>query len=888
MTIKSTACEYRNEALGLDAAKPRFSWKLESAARGAAQSGYRLQVAEASDCFDKPIWDTGRVQSAESIQIAYDGPALRSRTRYYYRVQAWDKSGEPSPWSQSDWWETSFMQETDWKAEWISADPELYAPDDEASPLLRKEFEALQPVAAARLYVTAAGVYEVHLNGQRVGEDLMTPGWTSYGDRLQYQTFDVTGLIVQGNNALGAALGSGWYKGELVWQNSRNHYGSTRALLLQLHVVHQDGSESIITSDPSWKTSTGGLLSSEIYHGEEYDARLEPNGWLQPNFDDSAWKQAVKASPAVGRLTAQEHLPVRVTERISPIALLRTPNGETVLDFGQNLVGRVHLKLNVPEGTVIMLEHAEILDSEGNFYTANLRSAKQKLVYTASGAAEESYAAKFSFYGFRYVRLEGFPGQELGAVPLDGFTAEVMHTDMPRTGSFHCSNEQINQLFRNIVWGQRGNFLDVPTDCPQRNERLGWTGDAQVFVRTAAFNYDVSLFFAKWLRDLKADQEPDGGVPHVIPDVLHDHSSAAWGDAAVIVPWTVYRCYGDRSILEDQFESMKAWVEYIRRQGEDEFLWNTGSHFGDWLGLDGKADSCDGATPKDLICTAFYAYSASLVRNAAAVLGKEEDVTRYSELTDRVREAFNREFMTPAGRLAAPTQTAHALVLAFELVEGKARERVARELNRLVAEQDFHLTTGFVGTPHLCFALSDNGYHETALKLLVQESYPSWLYSVSKGATTIWEHWDGVKPDGSFWSADMNSFNHYAYGAIGDWMYRRVAGIDIDGELPAYRSIRIEPMFGGEMLDHASAELESPYGLIRSGWRKYGDRLELDIEIPVNTTAKVRFPASYAGKISESGGLIREADGIELIEEGELGIVVQAVSGTYRFVLGEK
>ncbi|WP_245850758.1 glycoside hydrolase family 78 protein [Paenibacillus herberti] len=888
LTVKGLTCEYRKQPLGIDTVHPRFSWKLESTERGALQTGYRLQVTTTQDGFEKPLWDTGQITNGDSIQIPYEGPALRSRTRYYYRIQVWDNNGQPSPWSETDWWETALLFADEWQAEWISADPLLHDPDDEASPLLRKEFEVVGEIASARLYATAAGVYEIHLNGRRVGEDLMTPGWTSYSDRLQYQTYDVTEELRQGANALGASLGSGWYKGELVWENSKNHYGNVRALLLQLHIIRTDGSEQFITSNPSWKVSTGALLASEIYHGEVYDARLEPRGWHKPGFDDSAWSSAVEIVPGVGKLVAQENLPVRVTERISPVSLIQTPNGETVLDYGQNLVGRIRLQLDLPAGTTITLYHAEILDRDGNFYTGNLRSAKQMLTYTSAGNAKESYAAAFSFYGFRYVKLEGYPGQELGEVSLEGFVAEVMHTDMPETGRFECSSGLINQLFSNIQWGQRGNFLDVPTDCPQRNERLGWTGDAQVFVRTAAFNYDVGLFFAKWLRDLRADQQPDGGVPFIIPDVLHQHSSSAWGDAAVICPWTIYQCYGDKRMLEEQFDSMKAWVEYIRRQGEDEYLWNTGFHFGDWLGLDAKEGSYVGATPSDLIATAFYAYSASLVRDAAVVLGKATEAKRYAELAERVRAAFSREFITPGGRLAAPTQTAHALVLAFGLVEGSARERTAKELNKLVTNQEFHLTTGFVGTPYLCFALSDNGYHETALKLLLQESYPSWLYSVNKGATTIWEHWDGVKPDGTFWSDDMNSYNHYAYGAIGEWMYRRVAGIDMDESQPAYRAIRIEPLFGGEKLTYAKAELDSPYGLIRSEWRRESGKLGLEIEVPVNTTATVRLPVADAGSILESGLPIGEAGGIELMESEEGFISVRVGSGCYSFVLKDE
>ncbi|MEK0312821.1 family 78 glycoside hydrolase catalytic domain [Cohnella sp. 56] len=881
LDIYDLTCEYRTNPLGIDTPQPRLSWKLSSEARGACQSGYRIQVAAERPEFVQPLWDTGLVRSADSVLIAYGGPALRPSTRYYYRIKAWDGAGVESAWSETAWWETALLSPQAWQASWIGADPERYDPNAGPSPLLRKAFELPGKVVRARLYASAAGLYELYVNGRRVGEDLMTPGWTSYGKRLQYQTYDVTDALAEGANALGLSLGNGWYKSQLV--NDNNRYGDRRAALLQLHVWLADGSEQVVVTDSSWRMSTGAVRYSEIYHGETVDARLEPAGWREAGYDDAEWSPATIAEPGTGRLVAQENWPVRVTERLLPVGLVRTPAGDTVLDYGQNLVGRVRLKLNVPAGTTVKLRHAEILDRDGNAYFGNLRSARQEFIYTASGIADESYAASFTFFGFRYVTVEGYPGQDEDGLPLEAFEAEVMHSDMPETGRFDCSSELINRLNLNIRWGQRGNFLDVPTDCPQRDERLGWTGDAQVFVRTSAFHYQVGPFFAKWLHDLAADQLPDGGVPFVIPNVLEGHSSAAWGDAAVICPWTIYQCYGDVRLLAEQFDSMKAWVEYIRAQGDDEYLWNTGFHFGDWLGLDAKENSYIGATPKDFIATAYYAYSARLVRDAAVALGRAADVRRYGELHHRVVAAFRREFVTPGGRLAAPTQTAHALALVFELVEGEVRTRVARELNKLVAQNDYRLTTGFVGTPYLCFALSDNGYHETALKLLLQESYPSWLYPVKQGATTIWEHWDGVKPDGTFWSDDMNSFNHYAYGAIGDWLYRRVAGLDMDESEAGYRGVRIAPLLGGTGLSHASAELVSPYGNIRSAWRREADIVVLETDIPVGASAKVRLPAGDASLVQVDGGSAALAGEVSIVGSGGGFVTFGIGSGRYTF-----
>ncbi|MGG1311994.1 family 78 glycoside hydrolase catalytic domain [Cohnella laeviribosi] len=883
LLVKALTINGKTNPLGTDGAAPRFGWKLESERRGTMQAAYRIQVAGADGDFGKPVWDSGRVESDRSIEAAYGGPKPASRTRYHCRVKVWDNFGRESDWSETAWWETALLSADEWKAKWITPDPAGIDPLAEPAFLLRKSFELRGKVRSARIYATGLGVYDLYVNGDKVGDDLLAPGWTSYRKRLQFQTCDVTGKLRSGPNGIGIMLANGWYKGELTWLNKKQLYGNRRAALVQLHVSYSDGTEEVVATDPTWTATTGPILYSEIYHGETYDARLELPGWSKGDYDASDWKPVVPVDLPLSVLVPQENWPTRVTERIRPAAFIRTPSGDAVLDMGQNMVGRIRLAVEAPAGTRIRLQHAEVLDKDGHFYTGNLRSAKQTVEYIAKGEGTESYAPYFTFQGFRYVKVEGYPGD--GAeLPLDRFVGEVIHSDMPRAGEFECSHELVNRLQRNIVWGQRGNFLDVPTDCPQRDERLGWTGDAQVFVWTAAFNYNVGPFFRKWLRDLAADQKPDGGVPFVIPDVLDgDHSSAAWGDAAVIVPWAMYRIYGDKELLAEQFDSMKAWVDYIRAQGENEFLWNTGFHFGDWLGLDAKENSYVGATPRDLIATAFFAYSARLVRDAAVELGRAEDVRTYGELHQRVVAAFRDEFVTPSGRLAAPTQTAHVLALMFDLVEGKVRERVARDLNRLIADNDYHLTTGFVGTPYLCHVLSDNGYHDTALKLLLQESYPSWLYSVLQGATTIWEHWDGIKPDGSFWSDDMNSFNHYAYGAIGDWLYRVVAGLDSDPREPAYKRSRIRPRFGGERLTSARARFDSPYGRIEASWRAEGGARVVEAVVPPNTTAEVLLRGATLDKLRESGRAAADADGVLTAADTAEGALLTVGSGSYRF-----
>jgi alpha-L-rhamnosidase len=888
LNVSHVTCEYKQNPIGIDSRKPRFSWRTDSDLRATLQQAYQIQVAGPDGDFSAPLWDTGIRQSDVSVLISYEGPQLKPRTRYFYRVKLWDVHRRESDWSDMAWWETGLLETEEWKAEWITPGLDGLNPLAEEAFYLRKAFAVKNKVERARIYATGAGIYELYLNGSKVGDELLAPGWTSYHERLQYQTYDVTSHITQGENGIGFVLADGWYKGSLGWKNARQHYGDRRAALLQLHVEFEDGSEDLILSDTSWKASTGAVLFAELYHGEIYDARLEQKGWSRADFDDSTWKSVVPIDLPLTTLVAQEGPPVRVTELVQPIAVIETPSGHQVLDMGQNMVGRIRMTVQAPSGTRIVLKHAEVLDKEGDFYTGNLRTARQTVEYIAKGEGEESYAPAFTFQGFRYVLVEGYPVQENGQF-IENFVGEVIHSDMEKTGSFECSNPMVNQLQRNIVWGQRGNFVDVPTDCPQRDERLGWTGDAQVFIRTALYNYMGGPFFAKWLRDLKTDQKPNGGVPFVIPDIIADpqmadgHSSAAWGDAAVICPWTLYLCYGDKELLVEQYDSMKAWVEYIRAQGENEYLWNTGFHFGDWLALDAKENSYIGSTPRDFIATAYFAYSTRILRDTAVTLGRAEDVRTYGDLLNAITSQFRDEFVTPTGRLASPTQTAHALALVFDLVKGSARERVAQELNTLVVDNNYHLTTGFVGTPYLCFALSDNGYHDTAVKLLLQESYPSWLYSVSQGATTIWEHWDSLKEDGSFWSDDMNSFNHYAYGAIGDWLYRRVAGLDMDESQPGYKLIRIHPRVESGELTYAKATLESMYGSILSQWTKDDRHITIEVQIPVNTSAEVQLPGAALEQVLVDQQPLQEVDGIQSIIENKNGVSLIVGSGRYTF-----
>jgi Alpha-L-rhamnosidase N-terminal domain./Bacterial alpha-L-rhamnosidase. len=882
LTIEALKCEYNHHLLGTQVRNPRFSWMLNSDnCRGVMQVAYQLQLRKQDDTYTALLWDTGRIDSDQSLHIEYAGPALESRQSYRFRVKAWDNNGNESPWSDEGELELGLTQ-SEWQANWITPEESAIPVETEAAFLLRKSFNLRGDMIAGRIYVTAAGIYELFLNGKKVSKDLFAPGWTSYQHRIQVQTYDITSELKAGENGIGIMLADGWYRGGLGFDGRNYKYGDHRAALVQLHVRYSDGSEDIITSDSTWKSATGPVSYANIYHGECYDARLERPGWSEPYFDDSSWAAVQTIDLGYTRLVAQENWRNAVTEILEPVAAFITPAGDHVLDFGQNMVGRVNFHVEAPKGTVITLQHSEVLDADGNIYFGNLRTAKQAVTYITRGENVEEYAPHFTFMGFRYVKVSGYPLQD-NKLPLDAFKGEVIHSDMQETGYFECSDERINQLQRNIKWGQRGNFLDLPTDCPQRDERLGWTGDAQVFISTALFNYQGAPFFTKWLRDLKAEQHADGGVPYVIPDIVGGSSSAAWGDAAVICPWTLYQYYGDKRLIEEQFESMKRWVEYIRAQGENEYMWNTGFHFGDWLGLDAKENSYIGATPTSLIATAYFAYSTRIVRDAAEVLGRLVEAEQYGRLYSFVCQAFQDEFITKMGRIASPTQTAHVLALVFDLVDEAVKKRVAADLNDMIVENNYHLSTGFVGTPYLCFALSNNGYHTTAVRLLLQESYPGWLYSVSKGATTIWEHWDSVKPDGSFWSDDMNSFNHYAYGAIGDWMYKKVAGLNLSPSAPGFKQTRIAPLFGSDKLSYAKAGHLSLYGLVESSWRISGDSIELEAIIPANTSAEIILLGASAKTITESGVALHQAEGIVSYTEKEDHVSVVVGSGHYKF-----
>lgn len=889
LSVVGLRTEYKEDPPGVDVPQPRLSWQLKSARpdeRGIVQAAFQVQVALKQADLElgkNLVWDSGKVNSAESNQQQYSGPPLQSGQRYYWHVRVGNGAGKTSAWSATAFWEMGLLSAADWKANWIEPDLPEDAQKSGPSPLLRHDFKLSGTVVKARAYVTSRGLYEMQINGQRVGDEVFTPGWTSYQHRLQYQTYDVARLLKSGDNAVGVLLGNGWYRGTIGFSGRRNAYGDRLALLALIKVTYKDGREELIASDQNWKAATGPILMSEIYNGETYDARLEKPGWSMPGFDDRAWSNVRIANHRKDDLVAPAGPPVRRTEEIVPLKILKTPAGDTVVDLGQNMVGWVRLKVQGNAGAVVTIRHAEVLDKTGNFYTGNLRAAEQTVRYTLKGGGPEIFEPHFTFQGFRYVAIEGFPGE----LTPGNITGVVIHSDMRPTSEFETSSKLINQLQHNIIWGQKGNFLDVPTDCPQRDERLGWTGDAQVFSRTAAFNMDVAGFFTKWLKDVAFDQFENGSVPYVVPDVLSSPGrpaggSAAWSDVAVIIPWNMYLSYGDKRILETQYQSMAKWVEYERQRAGDDYVWDGDFHFGDWLAFATTRPDYPGATTsKDLIATAFFAHSTDLLQRTAKVLGKEADAARYADLLAKIKQAFCREYVTNTGRVGENTQTAYALALQFDLLPEELRPVAAKRLAEEI-RQRHHLTTGFVGTPYLCHVLSRYGYLDEAYLLLNREEYPSWLYPVKSGATTIWERWDGQKPDGSFQDKGMNSFNHYAYGAIGEWMYRVMAGIEIDEAAPGYKHILIQPEPGGGFTK-VRASHQTMYGIVSSAWTLTGGTFELAVEIPPNTRATVRLPRTQLATVQEGGQALVNRNGINSARQDGAAVTVEIGSGRYLF-----
>jgi alpha-L-rhamnosidase len=872
-------CEYTVNPLGLDAKSPRLSWIGESPSRAERQTACQVLVASTADLLASNTpdrWDSGKVASDDSAHVVYAGQPLASRAPCFWKVRLWDRDGNPSDWSQPAFWTMGLLSPADWHARWIdSAGPREanLAPGIVNAPVryLRKSFAVDGPITHATLYVTALGLYDCRLNGQRVGDHLLAPDWTDYNKRVRYQAYDVTSLVRPGDNALGALIGAGWYAGH-IGNNGFHRYGQTPALLAQLEITHADGTIERLVTDATWKSHAGPLLESDLMLGDTYDARREISGWDQPGCDDKDWLPANVRDEKPRDLDAQVSPPVRQLLERKTVALTEPSPGKWVFDLGQNMVGVVRLKVAAPAGTKVVLRHAEMLNPDGTLYTANLRSAISTDTYICRGGPEETWQPPFTFHGFRYVEITGLPDKPAP----DTVTGIVLGSDTPRAGTFACSNPLINQLMSNIEWGQRGNYLSVPTDCPQRDERLGWMGDAQVFVRTATDLADVASFFTKWLVDVDDAQTPEGAFADVAPRVGTGAGTPAWGDAGVICPWTIYEAYGDKRLLETDLPAMTRWVEWCRAHSTN-LLRETdrGNDYGDWLSIGAN-------TPKDVIGTAYFAYSTHLLSEAYRAVGDAAKAAQYQALFAEIRDAFDQAYVTPDGRIKGNTQCDYAMALKFDLLPAPLRGPAVQYLADDIAAHDNHLTTGFVGVSYLLPVLTAGGRLDTAYALLNQDTFPSWLFSVKHGATTIWERWDGWTPEKGFQNPAMNSFNHYSLGSCGEWLYDTVAGIGWDGAAPGYKKLMIRPRPGGDIASVAATR-QTMYGRVAANWTCRNGAFTLDVTIPANTAARVILPAADAAAVTEGGQRVAEVADIAPAAATDGDATFEIGSGTYQF-----
>lgn len=876
--------EYVVNPLGLDESKPRLFWRLESEKRGTVQSAYRVLVSSSREALDRDEgdqWDSGKVVSASSIQVIYGGKPLQSEGQYFWKVQAWDGEGNPSGWSETAYWTMGLLDRGEWKAGWIGRKTEANVVM-QPSPHVRKSFGIAGKVKRATAYATALGLYELRVNGEKVG-DLFAPGFTDYDKRVQVQTYDVTPLVREGENAVGAVLGDGWYCGTVGFLGSKV-YGERPFFLLQLHIELEDGTKQIVKTDSTWRTARGPILYSDMIKGEAYDARLELAGWDRPGFDDSGWEQPDVRPGYNGLLTASIEPPVRITETRRPISVRRTDAGTFIYDMGQNMVGWTEVKVRGARGAKITLSHAEMLNPDGSLYLDNLRVAVQQDHYILKGEGEERYEPRFTFHGFRYVELIGYPGE----ADLDTIVGKVVHSDTPRTGRLETNDAMVNRLYSNIIWGQRGNFLSVPTDCPQRDERLGWTGDAQIFARTASYNMDVSRFFTKFMWDMIDAQQPSGAFTDVAPDagwIRHKMwntrlnwfapDNAGWGDAGVVIPWTLYLMYGDTRILETHYGAMVRWVEYLKANS-DELVRPSYANYGDWLSID--AD-----TPNEVLATAYFAYSAKLLSRIAGVLGEKRDEAHYDGLFRDIAAAFRRAFVDAEGRIHGATQTVYVLALQFGLLEGEQRDAAIRHLVDDIRGRGDRLSTGFLGVGYLLPALTDSGRLDVAYALLTQEAFPSWMYSIKHGATTIWERWDGWTEHNGFQTPSMNSFNHYSLGSVGEWMFRYMAGIETDPDRPGFRHAIVRPQPGGRLTE-VKAEYESLHGVVSTDWKLSPDgAFRLAVRVPAGATATVVVPGSGARVDGEPADAAASPTGWTLAGQTETAATFEIGSGEYVF-----
>ncbi|SFB94919.1 alpha-L-rhamnosidase [Algibacter lectus] len=889
ITAKELRLEYHVNPKGIDVLKPRFSWVLSGEGRGRAQTSYRILVSSSQKALDKnegDVWDSGKTASNNTNQIVYNGISLTSNRTYFWKVKVWDESSAESNWSQTAHWSMGLLKFSNWKGLFISHDVgydktdkynSLYLPP---ARYLRKSFTPAKKVKKATAYTTALGLYELRLNGSKVGDDYFAPGWTDYNKRLYYQTYDITESIKQGENVVGAVIADGWYAGYIGYgllvklDKVREYYGVNPSFMGQIHLEYEDGTTEIIASDTSWKSNQGAIREADILMGEVYDATLESTGWDAPGYNDDLWKRPKVYTYPNGKLQVHPGGLVKNTERIRPIKMTEPEPGTYVFDIGKNIAGIAELKVQGPKGTKIQLRFGEILKRDGNIQTENLRLARATDTYILKGDGVEVWQPKFTYHGFQYVEVTGFPGKP----DLDAVTGIVLSSIKNNGSTFSSSNTMNNKLYENIKTTQSANFFDIPTDCPQRDERLGWLGDAQTYMRSATYNADVAPFMTKFLIDLDDAQRWYGAYPNFAPFPYSrpDQYAPAWMDAGVIIPYNMYKVYNDTRVLEYMYEGMEKFMEFQADASTDFIRPGGGNNWGDWL-------SVNETTSHGYVGASFYGFDAKLMAEMAEALGKKEDAAKYKTLFENIKKAFVKKYILDTGYTSEDTQTTYAFALYFDLFPEELAQKGADRLAEKIKKNGFKFSTGFLGTKHVMLVLSQYGYDDLAYKLFKQTEYPSWGYSVENGSTSIWERWNSYTKDeagNSDLNGKMNSFSHYAFGSVAEWMFLHAAGIDTEDS--GYRNIIIKPAISKEM-DFINGSYKSINGMISSAWNWKGNRLIMNIEIPVNTKAKVYIPTSKVSDIKENNKSISKLSEIKVLKSNEKETVLEIGSGNYSF-----
>ncbi len=875
-------CENRENPLGIDKTSPRLSWKLYSDSFNKSQSAYQILVSDRRESLEKNIgnvWDSEKIQSSETMHIRHTGKSLISGTKYYWKVRVWDEKGNVSPWSSIAFWSMGMLKPDDWTAKWIGLDDawsdtsfkikpwangmsQTTAYRPLPCPMLRKEFQLSEDILYATICITALGVYELFINGHRVGSDFFMPGWTDYKKRIYYLTYDVSSLLQPGTNTISAILADGWYAGNVA-NRGQYHYGKFLRLKSQLTVSYKNHKVDTIITDEGWKANYGPWRESDMQGGETYDARLEHSDWQLNSFDDGHWKNCVVSDTLTAALEAYPGIPIRKIQELVPKEITKVDDDTYMVNMGQNFAGWLKLRVSGQRGDSIVMRFGEKLNADGSLHTRNLRTARCTDTYVLNGDEVETWEPKFTYHGFQFVEIKGFPGE----LKKEHLTGVVLHSDLPQIGSFSCSDPLINQIQSNILWSQRSNYFDVPTDCPQRDERMGWTGDAQVFMKTAAFNMDISAFYDKWLVDVADGQYENGRFPSTAPRI-YTRIAAGWGDAGVICPWNMYQLYNDTNSLATYYGKMKHWMSFLETKSP-EYISSLGT-YGDWQNVDSE-------TPKPVIAMAYFKHCSDIMSKTAEILNKPDDALYFSELSDKIKQAFQTRFVNDSGKIEGHTQTGYLLALSFKLTHDSLRDTLVHHLVKNIESKNYHHSTGILGT-HLLFPeLTETGHLDIAYQLLLNEDFPSWGHQIKNGATTIWERWDSFSSEKGFHEDSTNSLNHYAYGAIGQWFYSTIGGINSIG--PGFKHIRIQPQPGGN-LNHAKANFDSHRGLISSSWEVMDDMFVLDIAIPANTDATVVLPDRNYSSIFVNGKPINESPLVTGVDLKDL-LSFQIGSGIY-------